>query len=119
MPATVVQTPIPVPTPDNLLQVVAAIRNALITQTNTDAGRADSHGTVPPVNSQLFMHVPASFAVQKEVIVPVTYTDSNGDTVVVNQLISLTMVNRTTGQTWIWNAPSSLTQGGVVGQPVS
>src|SRR5439155_113035 len=66
MPATITQSPIPMPTPDNLLQVVSAIRQALIAMSNTGAGRSDITGKV--------LAAPSQFVLQNEVILPVTYT---------------------------------------------
>ena len=123
MPATISQSPIPVPTSDNLLQVVTAIRNALISQTNTDAGRAGSAGSLHSGTTNV-----STFTVTQQIIVPVTYplsgvisggTGTFSGTVTVNELVSLTLLNPTTGQTWIWQAPTSLTRGGTVGQALS
>lgn len=112
MPASVSQPPIPVPTQDNLVLVVNAIRNALIAASNTDAGRASASGSLTPTPSQ--------FSVLSQIIVPVTYPTADGTTnVTINQLIALTLINRTTGQTWVWNAPANLTRNGTIGQPLS
>ena len=63
MPATITQPPIPAPNANNLLECVQAIRNALISAANVDAGRANNAGTVPPLNQQLVMNTPSQFNV--------------------------------------------------------
>lgn len=116
MPATIIQQPIPVPTADNLVAVVSAIRNVLISASNTGAGRANTSGT---------QGQPSQFVLQSEVIVPVTYTvpitgaTGAAGSVTIPQLTSLTLVNSTTGQIWTWTAPKNLTRNGSIGQPLS
>lgn len=109
MTATILQPNIPAPTASNLLQVVEAIRNALIAAANVDAGRANSSGTTP--------QAPSQFLVTSQVVVPVTYTvaGATGATVTVPQLNSITWTNNVTGQTIVWNAPGKLFNGGSIG----
>jgi len=115
MPATIMLPAIPNPNAGNIIQTLIALRNAVITMSNTDAGRANAAGTVPPNGPNQAMPSPSNFTVTSQVIVPVTYTASNGATVTVPQLISLVLTNNVTGETWTWTAPAKLTNGGVVG----
>ena len=95
MPASVSQPPIPVPNDTNIVQVLTAIRNALIALTNTSAAQ------VPTASA---------FVVTQQVIVSVTY-----GAVVIPQLKSLTLLNSTTNEAWTWNAPAKMFTGGTVG----
>jgi hypothetical protein len=107
MPASISQPPIPVPDGTNTVQVLSAIRNALIALTNTDAGRSSPAGTV---NSNSSAPQPSQFVVTQMVIVPVTY-----GAVTIPQLKSLTLLNSTTNETWSWTAPAKMFTGGVIG----
>ena len=115
MPATIALPSIPQPNGTNDVQVLTALRNAVIAMSNTDAGRANAAGTVPPSGPNQAMPSPSTFTVTSQVIVPVTYTTSSGATVIVPQLTSLVLTNNVTGETWAWTAPAKLTNGGVVG----
>ena len=120
MPATIASQPIPVPTKDNLVPVCIALRNALINLTNTDAGRADTSGTVPPNGPNQAMPAPSQFKVIGQVIVPVTYTvpivgGTGTASVTIPQLASLTLTNSVTGETWVWTPPGKYFTGGTVG----
>lgn len=120
MPATISQQPIPVPTQDNLVAVVNAIRNVLISMSNTDAGRASQSGSIHTGT----VNQPSQFVLQSEVIVPVTYSvpivgGTGTASVTIPQLTSLSLINRISGQVWTWTAPSNLTRNGIVGQPLS
>ena len=120
MPATIASQAIPVPTADNLVPVCIALRNALIQLTNTDAGRANAAGTIPPNGPNQAMPSPSQFTVTSQVIVPVTYNvaivgGTGSASVTVPQLISLTLTNSVTGETWVWTAPGKLTNGGTIG----
>lgn len=116
MPASIGQPPIPVPDGSNTVQVLAAIRNALIAASNTDAGRSSPAGTV---NSNSSAPQPSQFVVTQQVIVPVTYTVAGGTgpaaSVTVPQLKSLTLLNSTTNETWTWAAPGKMFNGGTIG----
>ena len=116
MPASVSQTPIPVPDGTNNVSVLAALREALIALTNTSAGRSSSAGTV---NASSSAAKPSQFVVTNQIITPVTYPTSDGKSVTIPQLSGLTLANPTTNESWSWNAPSSLFSGGSVGAAAS
>ena len=120
MPDTIALQAIPVPTADNLLPVVAALRNALIAQTNTDAGRANVSGSIPANNTNQAMPNPSQFTLTSQVIVPVTYTvvivgGTGTASVTVPQLSSLAFTNAVTGETLVWTAPGKYFFNGTVG----
>lgn len=111
MPAMISQQPIPVPDGKNNVAVLTALRNALISQTNTAAGRANQFGTVPPTNSSnQAKPSPSAFAVTNQIVSNITVTTTNGDTVTIPTLVSLTLTNPVTGETWSWQAPSTITK---------
>jgi hypothetical protein len=118
MPASIGQPPIPVPNGSNTVQVLEAIRNALIALTNTSSSQANASGTVT-ANSGAPQ--PSAFVVKEQVIVPVAYplippgATGGSSTVTVPQLTKLTLVNPTTNEKWSWAAPGSITSGGTVG----
>ena len=114
MPATISQPPIPVPNGNNTVAVLTALRNAMVAATNTDAGRANQFGTVPANNPiTQAMPSPSSFNVVNQVIQNIVVKTTNGDTVTIPTLVSLTLTNPVSGETWSWTAPSTITQLGV------
>ena len=120
MPATISQPPIPVPTKDNLLACVMAIRNALIAAANVDAGRSDASGTVPAQGPNQAMPSPSQFTVTSQVVVPVTYSvpiagGTGTASVVVPQIQSIIWTNNVSGETIVWTAPGKLFTGGTIG----
>ena len=121
MTAQIAQPPIPVPNGNNTLAVLKALREAAIAASNTSAGRANQFGTVPAANqSNQALPSPSSFNVANQVIQNLTLKTTNGDTVTIPTLVSLTLTNPVTGETWSWTAPSTITQQGVnTNNPVS
>lgn len=110
MPATGSAPAIPVPNQQNILSCLNAIRNWIIASTNTDGGRANLSGTVE------VLPAPSQFTLTQEVInlyeYPVVSNGAQIGTVTIPQLVSLTLTNAVTGETWTWTAPGALTAGG-------
>jgi len=105
---------IPVPTANNLMSVLNAIRNWIIATSNRDAGRANNQGTVHSAASP----TPSQFAVTASQFVSVTFTDNGGHTVVIPVLSTLTFTNPVTAETIIYTAPKAAFSGGVVGAAI-
>jgi hypothetical protein len=118
MPASIGQPPIPAPNGSNTVQVLEAIRNALIAMTNTSSSQASASGTV---TANTGAPQPSTFVVKEQVVLPVTYplippgTTGGSYTVTVPVLTKLTLLNPTTNEKWSWSAPGSITSGGTPG----
>ena len=117
MPATVAQQAIPVPTKDNLVPVCIALRNALISLSNTGAGRASPSGTVTAISSS---PQPSQFNVTSEVWVPVTYNvpivgGTGTASVTIPQLKKVTFTNPTTNEVLSYTPAGKAFMGGTVG----
>lgn len=137
MPASGNAPSIPVANANNVVAVLNAIRAWIIALTNTDGGRADLTGQTHPIVVAPFSPSnpsgaqsptvqgaagPSGFLVINQVInnyVYPTYGGSYGGVqtvvgyVIVPQLVSLTLKNPVTGETWTWTAPGSLTNGSI------
>jgi hypothetical protein len=102
---------IPVATPENLVQVVNAIRQTLVGAQGGGSGSGGGGNQGGNQGGGFTSNTQNQFKVINQVVKPVKVYDPNdpsGNTfVTVNQIVSLTMQNPYDKSTWVWNQPPS------------
>jgi hypothetical protein len=103
---------IPVPNANNIVQVLSAIRNYLITQgNNNNSGNGSNPGTVVGGVKVSDPKKQSSFVQVQQTVKPVKVYDPNDPSmqtyVTVQQIVNLQMTNQATGETWNWVAPGN------------
>jgi hypothetical protein len=116
MPPTVTTPSIPVPNANNVVQVLSAIRNYIISQANLDAGQSDQTGTLHANTNSAPQ--PSQFLVTNVVFRDVTFTTANNDTVTIPVLVSISWTNQANNQIITYAAPGAATSGGTVGATI-
>jgi hypothetical protein len=112
--ATVLTIPsIPLPTATNMQAVVTALRQTVLTLTNQLNNLTRQNNNNPSNNPpKTPQQQKSGFYVTHQTVSQVKVLDPNdpsGNTfVTVNQVTALQLVNKVTGEVWVWQAPAGI-----------